>query len=101
MVPVVPELREKQFALRHQKEILIAKEPLVTLTKIVSKQAEQKMIEYAQRVHERHFAFAVVVVGVIINTDFQFDDFLWIDKIAIKDIKKNIWIEGNIPSDRP
>jgi len=101
MVPVVPELREKQFALRHQKEILTAKEPLVTLTKIVSKQAEQKMIEYAQKVHERHFAFPVVVVGVIINTDFQFDDYLWIEKIAIKDIKKNVWIEGHNPAGHP
>ena len=90
----------EQLALRHQKEILSAKEPLVALTKVVSKEAEQKMTEYAQKVHERHFAFAVVVVGVIINTDYQFDDYLWIEKIAIKDIKKNIWIEGNISSER-
>ncbi len=91
----------EQLALRHQKEIVTAKEPLVALTKIVSKEAEQKMTEYAQKVHERHFAFAVVVVGVIINTDFQFDDYLWIEKIAIKDIKKNIWIEGHSPNGHP
>jgi hypothetical protein len=91
----------EQLALRHQKEIQTAKEPLVALTKIVTKEAEQKMTEYAQKVHERHFAFAVVVVGVIINTDFQFDDYLWIEKIAIKDIKKNIWIEGHNPAGGP
>jgi hypothetical protein len=83
----------EQLALRHQNEILAAKEPLVMLTKIVSKEAAQKMTVYAQSVHERHFAFAVVVVGVIINTDYQFDDYLWIDRISIKDIKKNAWIE--------
>ena len=91
----------EQLALRHQKEILTAKEPLVALTKIVSNEAEQEMTEYAQKVHERHFAFAVVVVGVIINTDFQFDDYLWIEKIAIKDIKKNVWIEGRNPKGHP
>ena len=91
----------EQLALRHQKEILEAKEPLVSLTKIVSKEAEQEITEYAQKVHERHFAFAVVVVGVIINTDYKFDDYLWIEKIAIKDIKKNIWIEGLNPPARP
>jgi hypothetical protein len=84
----------EQLALRNQKEILTAKDPLVALTKIVSKEAEQKMTIYAQRVHERHFAFAVIVVGVIINTDYQFDDYLWIDHISIKDIKKDTWIEN-------
>ena len=49
------------------------------------------MTAYAQRVHERHFSFAVV--GVIINTDYQFEDYLWIHRISIKDIKKNTWIE--------
>jgi len=83
----------EQLALRHQKEIRIANEPLVALTKVVSQQAEQKMTLYAQKVHERHFAYAVIVVGVIINTDYQFDDYLWIDHISIKDIKKNTWIE--------
>ena len=84
----------EQLALRHQNEILAAKEPLVLLTKIVSKEAKQKMTVYAQSVHERHFAFAVVVVGVIINTDYQFDDYVWIDRISIKDIRKNTWIEN-------
>jgi hypothetical protein len=83
----------EQLALRHQTEILAAKQPLVTLTKLVSKEAEQQMTLYAQKVRERHFAFAVVVVGVIINTDYQFDDYLWLHHIAIKDIKKNTWIE--------
>jgi len=84
----------EQLALRHQNEILAAKEPLVTLTKIVSKEAEQKMTVYAQSVHERHFAFAIVVVGVIINTDYQYDDYLWIERLSIKDIKKNTWVEN-------
>lgn len=84
----------EQLALSHQDEILKSDEPLVTLTRVVANEAEQKMTQYAKSVHERHFAYAVVVVGVIINTDYQFDDYLWIDHISIKDIKKDVWIEG-------
>ncbi len=83
----------EQLALRHQNEILAAREPLVELTRVASQEAERKMTVYAQKVRERHFAFAVVVVGVIINTDYQFEDYLWIHRISIKDIKKNTWIE--------
>src|SRR5690242_17319776 len=54
----------EQLALHHQEEILAAKEPLVTLTKIVVDEAEQKMTQYARKVKERHFAYAVVIVGV-------------------------------------
>jgi hypothetical protein len=57
----------EQLALGHQAEILSSPEPLVLLTQVVSKEAERKMTDYAGKVHERHFAYAVVVVGVIIN----------------------------------
>jgi hypothetical protein len=86
----------EQLALRHQQEILSAPEPLVMLTRVVSEEADRKITEYAQNVRERHFAFAVVVVAVIINTDYQFDDYLWIDHIAIKDIKEDRWIESQV-----
>jgi hypothetical protein len=83
----------EQLALRNRKEILNAKEPLVSLTHIVSDEARRRINDYAQRVTERHFAYAVVIVGVIINTDYQYDDYLWIDHISIKDIRKDVWIE--------
>lgn len=86
----------EQLALRHKDEILAAKEPLVVLTRVVVKEAQRKMIEYARKVHERHFAYAVVVVGVIINTDYQYDDYLWVESVSIKDIKKGVWIENHM-----
>ena len=83
----------EQLALHHSQEILTAKEPLVALTKVVFNEAQRKMTEYAQQVHERHFAYAVVVVGVIINSDYQYDDYLWIEHVSIKDIKRDVWIK--------
>jgi hypothetical protein len=45
-------------------------------------------------VRERHFKYAVVIGGTIINTDYAFTDYLKIDTIAILDIHKNVWLEG-------
>ena len=83
----------EQLALSHKDEILTAPDPLVMLTRVVFQEAERKVTDYAKKVHERHFAYAVVVVGVIINTDYQFDDYLWIDHVLIKDIKQDRWID--------
>lgn len=83
----------EQLALQHQGEIIDAPEPLVALTQVVCEEAERKMTGFAHRVPERHFAYAVVVVGVIINTDYQYEDYLWIDHIAIKDIARDEWIK--------
>lgn len=83
----------EQLALRHKDEILNSSAPLVTLTRVVFEEAERKVTDYAKKVHERHFAYAVVVTGVIINTDYEFDDYLWIDHVLIKDIKQDRWID--------
>jgi hypothetical protein len=83
----------EQLAFQHREEILPAAEPLVTLTQVVSKEADRKITEYARKVRARHFNYAVLVVAVIINTDYQFDDYLWIDHVALKDIKADRWIE--------
>ncbi len=82
----------EQLALKHRDEILSQKEPLVKFTQIVFHEAEREMTVYASKVKERHFKYAVVVVGVIINTDYEYDDYLWIDHVAIKDIAADKWL---------
>jgi hypothetical protein len=84
----------EQLALQHSREILGTKEPLLALTRVVTKEAKARMTLYAQKVKEHEFAYAVVVIGVIINTDYQYPDYLWVDHVAIKDIKKNQWMVG-------
>jgi len=83
----------EQLALAHKNEILSAKEPLVEFTRVVHREAEERMSKYTGKVKERHFAYGVVIVGVIINTDYMYDDYLWIDRIAVKDIKTNTWLK--------
>ncbi|MBT1695424.1 hypothetical protein KK083_00960 [Fulvivirgaceae bacterium PWU4] len=82
----------EQLALAHQDEILSAKEPLVQFTRIVHSEAEKRMTYYASKVKSRDFAYGVVLVGVIINTDSAFNDYLWIDHFAIIDIENERWL---------
>jgi hypothetical protein len=83
----------EELAAQHGVEVLETKQPLIALTRIISEEARKRMTSYARKVNERHFVYAVVVIGIVINTDFTYDDYLWIDHIAIKDIKKNFWIK--------
>ncbi len=95
--PVEDDYQEQvieQLALTHKEKILNSAEPLITLTHIISDEALKRMTSYAHEVQQRHFMHAVVVVAVIINTDHGYPDYLWIDHIAIKDIKKNEWIRS-------
>jgi hypothetical protein len=84
----------QQLALLHRDSILIAKEPLVEFTRITYKEALNRMGHYVAKVKERHFKYAVVVVGVIINTDYEYDDYLWIHHIAVKEIATDKWVDG-------
>jgi hypothetical protein len=84
----------EQLALAHHDEILSAKEPLVQFTRIVHREAEKRMTHYAAKVKSRDFAYGVVLVGVIINTDSAFNDYLWIHHFAVKDIKNDRWLDG-------
>ena len=81
-----------RLAQYHKKEIFADSVPLLALTRLALTESKDRMARYVHAAKERHFPFAVVVFGVIINTDHEFEDYLWIEKVAIKDIKKNTWI---------
>jgi hypothetical protein len=84
----------EQLAFTHRNEILSSPDPLVLLTQLAHREAAREIADYASKVTERHFKYAVVVAGIIINTDYMFADYLWIQSISILDVQKNIWVEG-------
>lgn len=84
----------EQMVLASRKEILSSKEPLISLTKLTHLESLRQISIYASQAKERHFKYAVIVSGIIINTDYRYTDYLWIEKISILDINKNEWIEG-------
>lgn len=90
--------RIEQLALMHRDSILSSPEPLIAFTRMTYREAIREMSIYTSRLKERHFKYVVVVGGVIINTDYKFTDYLSIETIAIRDVQKNEWVEGEMPA---
>ena len=75
----------EQLALRHKEEILNSKEPLITLTKLIYREA-------VWRIHNipmagLKFRHLILIVGVIINTDYNYPDYIWVDHMTIYDVE--------------
>ena len=83
----------EQLALNHRDQILGSAEPLIAFTQLVYQEAIRELSDYVTKVKERHFKYAVVVRGIIINTDYDLPDFLWIDSVSILNVQKNQWVE--------
>jgi len=91
----------EQLAFAHQAEILSSPDPLISFTKLTYKEAAREMANYASKVKERHFKYAVIVGVIIINTDFMFSDYLSIETVSILDVQKNKWIEVGKQNGKP
>jgi len=92
--PAEPDYQEEvieQLALRHKFEILDSKEPLITLTKLVYKEAEHRIQDLPRE--EIKFKYVILIVGVIINTDHQNPDFIWVDHMSIYDLEKEQYLK--------
>ncbi len=82
----------EQLALEHRDEILNSDKPLVTLTKLIYKEAERRIDNISLKVS--NFRYQILVVGVIINTDLNDPDYLWVDHMKIFDLEKEREIRG-------
>lgn len=92
--PREPDYQEQtleQLALKHRGEILGSKVPLVTFTKLVNGEV-QKIMNNLPR-HEAHYRYVITIVGVIINTDFGYPDYIWVDKMSIYDLETEQYLK--------
>ncbi len=92
--PSEPDYQEQvieQLALRHKYEILESKEPLIALTKLVYKEAEQRMLSLPR--NEINYKYVILIVGVIINTDLNNPDYIWVDHMSIYDLEKEQYLK--------
>lgn len=92
--PKEPDYQEEvieQLALRHKREILDSKEPLITLTKLVYREAEQRVLSLPR--DEINFKYIIVVVGIIINTDRGNPDYIWVDHMSIYDLESEQYLK--------
>jgi hypothetical protein len=82
-----------EFTLAHQKQILDSENPIIELTKITSDVAEQQINAHVLEVDLAHVKFIVIVSGVIINTNYEFTDYQYIDRISVYDVGKKKFVE--------
>jgi hypothetical protein len=98
---LLPEIKEEdyqggkiaQLALAHQKEILGADNPIIELTKITSKQAEQEIRAHIFGVGMEHIKYVILVAGILINTDYSYSDYLYVNHFMVYDVGKKTIIE--------
>jgi hypothetical protein len=96
-----PEIKEEdyqggkiaQLALGHQKEILGAENPVIELTKITAKQAEQEIRSYIPDVDMEHIKYVILVTGIMINTDYAYSDYLSVNHFMVYDVAKKAIVE--------
>jgi len=83
--PDYQQMTIEQFALLHNDEILASKVPLVTFTKLINKEIARIMNDLPRS--EVHYRYVIMVTGVIINTDYGFPDYIWVDDLSIYDLR--------------
>ena len=82
-----------ELALRHKKEILAARDPIIELTKLTLQSAEKQIRAHVLDMEIAHVKCIVIITGVIINTDFSFSDYQYIDRIMVYYVNKQTFVE--------
>lgn len=95
MMPYGDDYQEEvieQLALQHKKELMSAKDPLITFTKQIYQESENLILSFP--LTNSNFKYLILVVGVIINTDHGDPDFIWVDHMAIYVLKMERQLRG-------
>lgn len=82
-----------ELALHHKQEILNAENPIIELTRITSLSAEEQISAHVLDVNLEHARYIVIITGVIINTDFSFTDYQYMEHLLIYDVRKKSFVE--------
>lgn len=82
-----------ELALRHKREILNAEIPIIELTRITSLSAEKQISAHVLDVSLEHAKYIVIITGVLIDTDFTFTDYQYMDHIQIYDVRRKSFVE--------
>jgi hypothetical protein len=82
-----------EMALLHKDQILKAENPIIELTRITSLSAEKQISAHVLDVSLEHAKYIVIITGVIINTDFSFSDYQYVDHVQIYDVRKKSFVQ--------
>jgi hypothetical protein len=82
-----------EIALQHQQSILSSENPILELTRITSDVADKQIAAHVLNVGLGHVKYIIIITGVIINTDYTYTDYQYVDGISIYDVHKRKFVE--------
>jgi hypothetical protein len=82
-----------ELALHHEKEILASPNPIIELTRVTSASANKQIRAHVLDVSMEHVKYIVIITGVMINTDYSFSDYQYVDHILIYEVSKKAFVE--------
>lgn len=82
-----------ELAFEHETEILEAENPIIELTKVTSQEAEKQIRAHVLEIGMEHIKYIVIITGVMINTDYQYSDYQFVDHILVYDVRKKQFVE--------
>lgn len=78
---------------QHRNEILAHHNPMAALTKFIQKEAEKQIIDQVNAIEMENVNYIVIMSGVLINTDFEYTDYLWLNHFSVFDVKHKSFLE--------
>ncbi|HRI79187.1 MAG TPA: hypothetical protein PLR06_06575 [Cyclobacteriaceae bacterium] len=82
-----------QLALAHSNEILTSRNPLIEFTKITSIEAEAQIDRMLPKVSLEHERFVIAVGLILINTDYNYVDYISVTHFKVFDVKTRKYLE--------
>jgi len=82
-----------QMALGHSSEILSAPNHLIALTKITGQLAESQIEKMLDKISLEHERYIVLIGLILINTDYNYTDYVWVTHFKVYDVKTKSFLE--------
>ncbi len=81
-----------ELVFEHEDEILSAENPIIELTRITSQEAEKQIRAHVLEIGMEHIKYIVIITGVMINTDYQYSDYQFVDHVLVYDVRKKQFV---------
>jgi hypothetical protein len=85
-----------ELALMHEQEIVRAETPIIALTKVISDEAERQIRLHVLDLEMEHMKYIVIITGVLINTDYSYSDYQFIDHFMVYDVRQKRFVEEKV-----
>lgn len=69
---------------------------------VMSAEAEQQIMNYVSKVKITHIRYIFIITGVLVNTDFKYADYQYVEHFMVFDVAQNTFVEDlRRPFSRP